>query len=91
MWTWKEIDRFIAGTRDGNEDVEKCVDFLHDMQQSCKARSVPPVGELVAVLKVERPLLFLHVKQRVQSKPGLRLLFDLTLDYEAAKRRLQLK
>ncbi|CCQ92652.1 conserved hypothetical protein [[Clostridium] ultunense Esp] len=86
-------DRHFIGhyrsLQDRPEDVEKCVEFLLTLVRT-KGDPPPPIVEFVTLLKNEKPILYAHVRKRIQMHPNLRLLFEIDADYEQAKKRLNL-
>ncbi len=78
---------FLRSVKDDKKDVEKGLSFLDGLLRN-RGESYPPMVEIVTVIKHERPILYQHMKQRIQYQSNLRMIFELDMDYETAKDRL---
>ncbi|WP_158289550.1 hypothetical protein [Paenibacillus flagellatus] len=74
---------FLRHLQGVSAEIEPCVDVLLGLQ-----RSAGPVTEAVTVIKHEHPRLHAQLKARLRGNPGLSLVFQLSMDYETAKRNL---
>jgi hypothetical protein len=79
-----QIVQFLKTTEDDKRNLEKYIDFLYTLQHSRATNML----EVVTVIKFDKPLLYSLVKPRIQSRMALKLLFDLTMDYEQSKKNL---
>jgi hypothetical protein len=77
----EQIVAFLNSVKDDARNLERCIDFLYTLQRSQGS----PLLEVVTILKFEKPLLYSLMKPRIQNRQGLKLLFDLTMDYEQSK------
>lgn len=75
--------------QDTPDNLEKCVELLNVIVRT-KSEPPPPILEFITVLKHEKPVLYVHVKRRMQIHRNIGRLFELDSDYEQAKRRLGL-
>jgi hypothetical protein len=75
----KDIAKILMYTKDQASELNIILDLLYLLQQNRG-----PLIEVVTVLKFEKPLLYSLLKRRVVN-PGLKMLFQLSLDYEYAK------
>ena len=87
--TKQRVTLFLKNLRDNRQDVEKCVDFLRDLQRS-QSQTPPPMAETITMIKHEKPALFSMLKQRLQPNRGLNMLFQLDLNYNDAKKYFNL-
>lgn len=87
--TDRDFTNYYYSLRDSSEDVEKCVELLYTLVRT-KSDSPPPIMEFVTILKNEKPILYAHVRKRIQIHTNLRFLFEVETDYEQAKKRLGL-
>jgi len=78
------INSFLEKIKDEPRNLEKCIELLYTLQHS----KGTPLLETITVIKYEKPLLYSLIKPRVQSRQGLKLLFDLSMDYEESKNKL---
>jgi hypothetical protein len=86
----KVIVNFLKSIQgEGRGDVERSINFLLELQ---KNRTVPPppLAEVITIIRNEKPILYSILKQRLQSNAGLRILFELELNYLEVKRNLGL-
>jgi hypothetical protein len=80
----EQIVQFLKSTEDDKRNLEKYIDFLYTLQQARAANLL----EVVTVIKFDKPLLYTLIKPRIQSRMALKLLFDLTMDYEQSKKNI---
>jgi hypothetical protein len=73
----------LGKIKDDLSHLEKCVDLLYMLQQKRG-----PLVEVVTVLKFERPILYDLLKKRLAGNPGLSMLFELSVNYEQAKKNI---
>lgn len=78
-----DILKEINSIRDHHRDLEKSIDLLYKIQLKRG-----PLIEVMTIIKHERPCLYGYIKNRLNSKRGFSLLFDLSVNYELAKQRL---
>lgn len=78
---------FMRSVKDDIKDVEKGLNFLDSLMRN-RGEFTPPMVEIVTVIKHEKPILYQHMKQRIQYQYNLRMIFELDMDYETAKNRL---
>jgi hypothetical protein len=71
----------LSEIKDHHSDLQKCVDLLYLLQ-----RKVGPIVEVITILKYDKPLLYGLLKRRVITNPGLKMAFEITVDYEQAKK-----
>lgn len=76
--------------QDAPDDLEKCIELLNIIVRT-KSDPPPPILEFITILKHEKPVLYVHVKRRMQIHRTICLLFELDSDYEQAKRRFGLE
>lgn len=79
----KEVLLFLSNTKDEPRNLEKCVDVLTELQRKKGA-----LLEVITLLKYEKPLLHSLLKTRLQHKPGLNMLYQLSMDYKVAKEKI---
>jgi hypothetical protein len=80
----EQIVVFLNSTKDDARNIERCIDFLYTLQRAQGA----PLLEVVTIMKFEKPLLYSLIKPRIQNRQGLKLLFDLTMDYQQSKTKI---
>jgi hypothetical protein len=81
----QEIGKYLTTVKDDLRELNDVFQFLQTVQRS---NSPAPVAEMFAILRQEKPVIYGYLKQRVQSTPSLKLMVDLKIDYELAKKRL---
>ena len=79
----EELQQFLDNTKDEPRNLEKCVDFFYLLQ-----RTQGSLLEVVTLLKFEKPLLHSLLKIRIKHNPGLSMLFNLSMDYDEAKKKI---
>ncbi|WP_166242477.1 hypothetical protein [Paenibacillus turpanensis] len=83
----QQVAVFMDSVRDDWSEVDRTLAFLFKLQRT-RSEVPPPLAELIGVMKQEKPFLYTMVKNRVVHQPQLRMLFELSLDYQLAKQRL---
>lgn len=66
--------------------LNKCVDMIYNIQ-----RSHGPLVEVITILKFEKPNLYPFLKSRLQSNPAFKMLFEVSFEYQHAKKSLGLR
>jgi hypothetical protein len=79
-----QIVQFIKNTKDDKRNLEKYIDLLYTLHQERATNML----EVVTIIKFDKPLLYSLIKPRIQSRMALKLLFDLTMDYEQSKKNI---
>jgi hypothetical protein len=82
-----EFWRMMQNVNDDATGLKDCLDFLHQLMRV--KDFVPPVVEVVAVIRVEKPLIYHMLKSRVPKTSPVSMVLQLDMDYKEAKRRLQ--
>lgn len=86
-----EVVSFLRSIQgEGRGGVERTILFLLHLQKDNGA-TPPPFAEIITILKHEKPILYGILKQRFQSNEGMKIVFELELDYEHVKRKLHYK
>jgi hypothetical protein len=81
--TRSEIIKEINAIKDNHGHIEKTIDLLYKIQLT-----KGPLVEAITILKFEKPRLYTTLKTRLGNKTGFKILFEVTVDYEAAKESL---
>lgn len=77
-----QLAKMLDAVKDDASESNTIIDLLHSLQQQRG-----PLIEVVTVLKFEKPKLYHALKNRVK-RPGLKMLFELSFDYEIAKKAI---
>jgi hypothetical protein len=78
-----EIIKEISNIKDDLKYMEKSIDLLYKIQLS-----QGPLLEVITIIKYERPRLFSFLKTRLENKSGYRMLFDVSIEHDVAKKSL---
>jgi hypothetical protein len=81
--TKSEIIKEINTIKDNHGYIEKTIDLLYKIQLT-----QGPVVEVITILKFEKPRLYTSLKTRLGNKSGFKILFEVSVDHEAAKESL---
>jgi hypothetical protein len=81
--TKTDIIKEINSIQDDIRNIEKTIDFLYKIQSS-----QGPLVQVVTIIKFEKPRLYPFLKKRFENKSGFKMLFDVEVDYETAKKSL---
>lgn len=82
------IKKFLASLKGVEKDVEKCMEFLIELQRKSNTNSPAPVIEILSVIKEEHANLFDLLKKRTIMHPSLQLLMEIPIEYSIARKRL---
>jgi hypothetical protein len=84
--TNSEIVKELNNINSDLKSVEGSFDLLLKIQQS-----QGPVIQVLTIIKYEKPLIYTILKTRLVNNPGFKMLFDVSVEYEVAKKSLGLK
>lgn len=82
------IRNFLKKLQDGEKDVERCIEFLLNLQRTSKPDSPAPILEIISIIKFQYPKLFDRLKERTVNHRSLQFLMEVSIDYSTAKKRL---
>jgi hypothetical protein len=80
-----DIIKELNDIQDDHRFIEKSIDLIYKIRMDRG-----PVVEAITIIRYEKPTLFNFLKVGFQNNPGLNMLFDVTVDYEVAKKSLGL-
>jgi hypothetical protein len=83
--TTNDIIKEINTIQDSASHIERSVDLLYKVQLSRG-----PLLEVVTIFKYEKPRLYSSLKTRFHYKPAFKMLFDISVEYDLAKKSLGL-
>jgi hypothetical protein len=78
-----EIINEIRTIKDDLKYMEKSIDLFYKIQLS-----KGPLIEVITIFKYEKPRLYSFLKTRLENKTGYRMLFDVSIDHDVAKKSL---
>jgi len=84
----EQIRKFLSGLKDEHRELTRCLDVLLQLQKLVTPVGPAPLLEVVSIIRVEKPLLFAHLKKSVKSNIQLQMLFEISIPYDLAKQRL---
>jgi hypothetical protein len=84
----EQIRRFLTGLVDEQRELNRCLDVLLQLQKLVTPTGPAPLLEVISVIRVEKPILFQHLKKSVKSNMQMQMLLELAISYEVAKQRL---
>lgn len=85
MSQYSDIARFLSNLKDDLRELDSVYHFLQMVQRTYNPA---PIVEIFTILKHEDPKIFGYLKQRVQSNPSLKLMIDINIDLQLAKKRI---
>jgi hypothetical protein len=83
--TNNDIIKELNDIQDDHRFIEKSIDLIYKIRLDRG-----PVVEVITIIRYEKPTLFNYLKARFQNNSGLKMLFEVTVDYEVAKKSLGL-
>jgi hypothetical protein len=83
--TKSEIVKEINIIKDSQDHLERTIDLLYKIQLSHG-----PLIEVITIIKFEKPRLFSCLKTRLENKSGFKMLFEVSIEHEIAKKSLGL-
>lgn len=84
----EQIRRFLSSLVDEHRELPRCIDVILQLQKLVTPNGPAPLLEVVSVIKVEKPILFQHLKKSVKSNMQLQMLLEIAIPYETARHRL---
>jgi hypothetical protein len=78
-----DIIREIGNIQDDLKHIEKSIDLLYKIQLS-----KGPLLEVITIIKFEKPRLFSFLKTRLENKSGYKILFEVSIEHDVAKKSL---
>jgi hypothetical protein len=78
-----DIVKEINVLKDDLKYMEKWIDLLYKIQLS-----KGPMIEVITIIKFERPRIYSFLKPRLENKAGYRILFDVSIELDVAKKSL---
>lgn len=81
---------FYSLVRQSNDDlpgVFACIDFFNRLLRV--KNPTPPLAEAMTVLKIERPVLFVLLKNRISQGNPIHMLLQFSMSYDDAKLKLE--
>ena len=61
-----DVNAFFDSLKNSPRDAEKCIEFFLMLQRQ-PANAPKPFLELITIIKVEKPLLYIQLKERLQA------------------------
>lgn len=84
----EQIRRFLSSLVDEHRELSRCLDALLQLQKLVTPTGPAPLLEVVSIIKVEKPILFHHLKKSVKSNIQLQMLLEIAIPYDLARHRL---
>lgn len=83
----REFWHFFKDLHDDKRDVDKGLEFINTMVRKAGG-TPPPIAEIIAIFKNEKPILYQHMKMRAKLQQHLKMIFEIDVDYNYAKNRM---
>jgi sulfite reductase alpha subunit-like flavoprotein len=83
--TRTDIIKEINSIQDDLRNMERTIDLLYKIQLS-----QGPLIEVITLIKFEKPRLYSFLKTRLENKSGFKILFEVAIEHEIAKKSLGL-
>jgi sulfite reductase alpha subunit-like flavoprotein len=83
--TKTDIIKEINSIQDDLRNMERTIDLLYKIQLS-----QGPLIEVITLIKFEKPRLYSFLKTRLENKSGFKILFEVAIEHEIAKKSLGL-
>jgi sulfite reductase alpha subunit-like flavoprotein len=80
-----DIIKEINTIKDDQIHIERTIDLLYKIQLSRG-----PLIEVITIIKFEKPRLYSFLKTRLENKSGFKILFEVSIEHEIAKKSLGL-
>jgi sulfite reductase alpha subunit-like flavoprotein len=77
------IIKELETINDDQSHIEKTIDLLYKIQSSSG-----PLLEVLTIIRFEKPRLYSYLKTRLENKYGFKILFELSIEHEIAKKSL---
>ncbi|MEX2415481.1 MAG: hypothetical protein WD424_05005 [Paenibacillaceae bacterium] len=84
----EQIRKFLSSLTNEHRELSRCLDVLLQLQKLVTPAGPAPLLEVISVIKVEKPILFHHLKKSVKSNMQLQMLLEIAIPYDVAKQRL---
>lgn len=84
----EQIRKFLVGLIDEHRELSRCLDVLLQLQKLVTPTGPAPLLEVISIIKVEKPILFQHLKKSVKSNMQLQMLLEIAISYDLARQRL---
>jgi hypothetical protein len=78
-----DIIRELNNIQDDLKHIEKSIDLLYKIQLS-----KGPLLEAITIIRFEKPRLFSFLKTRLENKSGYKILFEVSIEHDIAKKSL---
>jgi sulfite reductase alpha subunit-like flavoprotein len=83
--TNSEVLKEINAIKDNNSHLERTIDLLYKIQLSRG-----PLIEVITIIRFEKPRLYSILKTRLENKTGFKIMFEVSIEHEVAKKSLGL-
>jgi hypothetical protein len=83
--TKSEIIKELHAINDNLAQIERVVDLLYKIQLS-----QGPLIEVITIIKYEKPHIYPILKIRLENKTGFKILFEVSVEHEIARKSLGL-
>jgi len=88
MMSPEKIRRFLSSLVDEHRELSRSLDVLLQLQKLVTPTGPAPLLETISIIKVEKPILFQHLKKSVKSNMQLTMLMEIAIPYDLARQRL---
>ncbi|MEX2461815.1 MAG: hypothetical protein WD469_11065 [Paenibacillaceae bacterium] len=83
--TKSSIIKELNAINDDQSHIERTIDLLYKIQLSSG-----PLLEVITIIRFEKPRLYSLLKTRLENKSGFKILFEVAIEHEIAKKSLGL-
>jgi hypothetical protein len=80
------IIKELNNINDNLSSLNKCVDLIYNLQ-----RFQGPLVEVITIIKYEKPNLYPYLKARFENNPAFQFVFEVSFEYEHAKKSLTVR
>jgi hypothetical protein len=83
--TKNDIVKEINTINDDHSHLERAIDLFYKIQLSGG-----PLLEAITIIRFEKPRLYSFLKTRLENKSGFKILFEVAIEHEVAKKSLEM-